>query len=133
MDFANFGSQPIIIGICKEFRVEWESVVFFGMNKNVGEGRGECCGVVWCGGVCLHAAQHIPIKGAYTARTHSVRSSLQNMAGEEVAHHVVGNDSGMYKAGIAGDDAPRPVPSDAKHMMVGVDQTDGQFWHFSIL
>ena len=43
------------------------------------------------------------------------RSSLQNMAGEELAHHVVGNDSGMYKAGFAGDDAPRAVPSDARH------------------
>ena len=37
------------------------------------------------------------------------------MAGEELAHHVVGNDSGMYKAGFAGDDAPRAVPSDARH------------------
>ena len=34
---------------------------------------------------------------AYTARALSVRSSLQNMAEEELAHHVVGNDSGMYK------------------------------------
>ena len=54
-------------------------------------------------------------QGAYTARTLSVRSSLQNMAGEELAHHVVGNDSGMYKAGLAGDDAPRAVPSDVRH------------------
>ena len=37
------------------------------------------------------------------------------MAEEEVAHHVVGNDSGMYKAGFADDDAPRAVPSDAGH------------------
>ena len=41
LDFANFASQPIIMEICKEFRVEWESVVFLGMNENVGEGRGE--------------------------------------------------------------------------------------------
>ena len=34
------------------------------------------------------------------------------MAEEEVAHHVVGNDSGTYKAGFAEDDAPRTVPSD---------------------
>ena len=63
--------------ICKEFRVEWESVVFFCMNENVGEERGEkeeraeewwwWCGVLWCGGVCLYAAQQISIKGVYTA------------------------------------------------------------------
>ena len=57
LDFANFASQPIIMEICKEFRVEWESVVFSGVNENVGEVRGE----------------------------------------EELAHHVVGNDSGMCK------------------------------------
>ena len=127
--------------ICKEFRVEWESVVFFGMNENVGEERGEkeeraeewwwrgegeeegvvgvvwwwCCVVLWCCGVCLCTAQQISIKGAYTARTLFVRSSLQNMAREEVAHHVVGDDSGMCKAGFAGDDASRAVPADAKH------------------
>ena len=116
---------------CKEFRVELESVVFFGMNENVGEVRGEkeeraegwwWWRLVWCGGcvvlccgVCLYAAQQISIKGAYTART---RSSLQNMAGEELAHHVVGNDTGMYKAGLAGDDAPRAVPSDARQIKV---------------
>ena len=72
--------------------------------------------MLWCGGVCLHAAQQISIKGACTARTLSVRSSLQNMAGEELAHHVVGNESGMYKAGVAGDDAPRAVASDARHV-----------------
>ena len=61
LDFANFASQPIIME-----RVEWESVVFFGMNENVGEGRGEkeeraegwwwwwSWGLVWCsGGVVL--------------------------------------------------------------------------------
>ena len=63
----------------------------------------------------MYAAQQISIKGAFTARNLSVRSSLQNMAGKEMAHHVVGNDSGMYKAGFAGDDAPRAVPSDASH------------------
>ena len=41
LDSANFASQPIIMEICKEFRVEWESVVFFGINENVGEERGE--------------------------------------------------------------------------------------------
>ena len=35
--------------------------------------------------------------------------------GEELAELVVGNDSGMYKAGSPGDDAPRAVPSDARH------------------
>ena len=74
--------------------------------------------MLWCGGVCLYAAQQSSIKGAYTARTLSVRSSLQNVAGEEFAHHVVGNDSGMYKAGFAGDDAPRAVRSDAKQIKV---------------
>ena len=47
---------------CKEFRVDWESVVFFGMNESVGEERGEkeeraegwwLWGLVWCGGVVL--------------------------------------------------------------------------------
>ena len=53
LDFANFASQPIIMEIWKEFRVEWESVVFFGMNENVGEEtnrRGLRCG--GGGGVC---------------------------------------------------------------------------------
>ena len=36
LDFANFASQPIIIEIC---RVEWESVVFFGMNEKCGRGE----------------------------------------------------------------------------------------------
>ena len=74
-------------------------------GENVGEGRGEkeeraegwwlwwglvwCCVVLWSGGVCLYTAQQNSVKGAYTARTLSVRSSLQNMAGEELAHHVV--------------------------------------------
>ena len=38
-----------------------------------------------------------------------------NMAEEEVAELVVGNNSGMRKAGFPGDDAPRAVPSDARH------------------
>ena len=109
-----FASQQTMMEICKKNRVEWESVVFFGMNEIVGEERGEkeeraegwwwrgergrrkvwlvWCGggvVLWCGGVCLCTAQQISIKGAYTARTLFVRSSLQNMAREEVAHHVV--------------------------------------------
>ena len=62
---------------CKEFRVEWESVVFFRMNENVGQVTEEkeerlrvvWWGLVWCGGVCLYASQQISIKGAYTART----------------------------------------------------------------
>ena len=29
LDFATFASQPITMEICKEFRVEWESVVSF--------------------------------------------------------------------------------------------------------
>ena len=41
LDFVNFSSQPMIMDTCKEFRVEWESVVFFGMNENVGQARGE--------------------------------------------------------------------------------------------
>ena len=96
LDFVNFASQPIIMEICKEFRVEWESVVFVGMSENVGEERGKkeeraegwwwwwgvvwcvvvcvvfvcvvwCGGVLWCGGVCLCSAQQISIKGVYTA------------------------------------------------------------------
>ena len=42
--------------------------------------------------------------GTCTAHTLSVRSFLQNMAEEEMAHHVVGNDSGTSNAGFAGDD-----------------------------
>ena len=42
----------------------------------------------------------------------SVRSSLQNMAGEELVHRVVVSDSGMYKA------APRAVHSDARQIKV---------------
>ena len=60
LDFVNLASRSIIMEICKEFRVEWESVVLFGMNENVGEERGEkeeraeewwWWGVVWCGSV----------------------------------------------------------------------------------
>ena len=62
----------------------------------------------WCVFVCNETNFYQGC--AYTARTLSVRSSRQDMAGEELAHQVVGNDSGMYKAGFAGDDAPRAVP-----------------------
>ena len=58
---------------------------------------------------CLYAAKQISIKSAYTARTLSVRSPLQNMAEEDLAHRVAGNDSGMYRAGFAGDDAHHTV------------------------
>ena len=45
---------------------------------------------------------------------------------------VVGNDSGMYKAGFAGDDAPRAVPSDVKHDgRYGPDER--KIWHYTIL
>ena len=37
------------------------------------------------------------------------------MAEEELAELVVGYDSGMYKAGFPGDDAPPAVPSDASN------------------
>ena len=64
--FTNFASQPMIMKICKEFRVEWESVVFFGMNEKKWE-RGEerkrrglksggcvvlCCVVLCCVVLC---------------------------------------------------------------------------------
>ena len=104
---------------CKEFRVEWESVVSFGMKENVGEERVEkeeraegggcgswcgvvvvlccvvccvlCCVVVWwcvcCATKFYQGCVHNPC---------SFRSSLQNVAGEQLAHHVVSNDSGKY-------------------------------------
>ena len=75
-----------------------------------------CCGMVVC--VCMLRNKFLS-RVRTQHRTLSVCSFLQIMAGEEVAHHVVGNDSGMYKAGFAGDEAPRAVPSDAKH--------DGQY------
>ena len=40
---------------------------------------------------------------------------MSEYGGEELAELVVGNDSGMYKSGFPGDDAPRAVPSDAGH------------------
>ena len=40
---------------------------------------------------------------------------LANMAGEELAELAVGNDSGMYKAGFPGDDAPRAEKSGIAH------------------
>ena len=68
---VNFASQPIIMETCKECRVEWESVVVFVMNENVGEERGEkeeraegrwwwgltclvvlCCAVLCCAVLC---------------------------------------------------------------------------------
>ena len=91
-----------------------------GVTENVRGDKEEravrCGGVVWwCVFVCFTTNLY---QGCVTARALSVRSSLQNMAGEELAHHVVGNDSGMYKAGFAGDDAPRAVPYDAKQINV---------------
>ena len=47
-----------------------------------------------------------------------------NMAEDELAELVDGNQCGMYKASFADDDAPRVVPSDAKH------QTEN--WHHTV-
>ena len=131
--------------------VKWESVVFFGMNENVGEETGEkeewtegwwSCGggvvvvwwwwcggvVVWCGGVvvvvvCWGGGGVCVLEccatNFYQGTVHSPYSFCSsipvNMAEEELAELVVGNDNGMYKAGSADDDAPRAVPSDARH------------------
>ena len=68
----------------------------------------------------MYDAQQISIKGAYTARTLSVRSSLQNMAEEELPELVVV--------------CARLVSPVTRHlelcfqmpgMMVGMDQMDG--------
>ena len=78
-----------------------------------------CCVVLWCGVVMMRCVVLCCVcmlrKGGHTARTLSVCSFLQTWHGEELAELVVGNDSGMYKAGFAGDDAPRAVPSDVRH------------------
>ena len=56
------------------------------------------------------------VKGACTDSPYSFRPFIPvNMAGEEVAELVVGNDSGMCKAGFLGDDAARAEPSDGRH------------------
>ena len=47
---------------------------------------------------------------------YSLCSSIPvNMAEEELAELVAGSGSGMCKAGFADDDAPRAVPSNARH------------------
>ena len=60
-----------------------------------------CQSIVYVDFVCLYGAQQITIKGTCIAHTLSVRSFLQNMAEEELTHHVVGNDSGTCNAGFA--------------------------------
>ena len=65
--------------------------------------------------LCVYVAQQITIKGTGTAHILSVRSLLQNMAEEDLAHHVVGNDSGMCKAGFPGDDAARACSVSVGH------------------
>ena len=35
LGFANIASQPIIMETCKEFSVEWEDCVFFGMHRRM--------------------------------------------------------------------------------------------------
>ena len=53
-------------GVCKEFRVEWESVVFLGMNEKCGRGeerkrrglRGGGVVVWWCVFVCCATSFH---------------------------------------------------------------------------
>ena len=60
-------------------------------RKRGGGGGGVvvCCVVLWCGGVCVCMLRlQISIKGMYTARALPVRSSLQNMDGEELAHYI---------------------------------------------
>ena len=64
---------------------------------------GVWCGVVWCGVVCCGVLWCVVWWCVFVC------------CGEELAEIVVGNDSGMCKAGFAGDDAPRAVPSDARH------------------
>ena len=54
------------------------------------------------------------ISDMYTVHTLLVRSFLQNMAEDEVAKFVVGHDSGMCKAALAGDDAPRGCSVNSK-------------------
>ena len=53
------------------------------------------------------------------------------MSEEELAELVVGDDSGIYKAGFLRDDAPRAVPSDARHD--GWFGPEGQKnWHYTL-
>ena len=54
-------------------------------------------------------SQQITIKGAFSAHTLFCPFILANMAEEEVAKLVVGNDGGVCKAGFPVDDAPRAV------------------------
>ena len=62
--------------------------------------------------VCvLEASQQISIKGSYTARTLFVRASLAKHGRRRIARAR----RGVCKAGFACDDAPRAVPSDARH------------------
>ena len=69
--------------------------------------------------VCLDFVLVCCAASLYQGSVHSPYSFclfiLANLAGEELAELVVGNDSGMYKAGFLGDEAPRAVPSDARH------------------
>ena len=62
--------------------------------------------VVWCGGVVLWCGVVVCVsvlRNKFLSRVRTlpvlsfVRSSLQNLDEEELAHHVVGNDSAMYK------------------------------------
>ena len=87
-----------------------------------------CCCVLLCGGVfCM-----LRNKFLSTARAQPVLflfvHPCKNMAGEELAHHVVGNDSGMYMALMVPMHLALclQMPS-----MVGMDQMDGKIWHYT--
>ena len=74
-----------------------------------------CQSIVCVGLVCLCDAQASYFQGSVHSPCSFCLFIPANMAGEELAKLVVGDDSGMYKAGFPGDDAPRAVPSDARH------------------
>ena len=71
--------------------------------------------VLWSHGKTLRLLRNKSLSRERKQLTFSLSFIRANMAKEEVTRCVVGNDSGMHEAGFPGDDAPRVVPSDARH------------------
>ena len=105
-------SGPIFANVAFGVSSYW--LVFINLCETC-ENVGEESGVVLVSGgfeTCL--AHRVPLSLGHSGAL-AVCSFLQTWHGEELAELVVGNNSGMYKAGFAGDDAPRAVPSDVRH------------------
>ena len=91
------------------------------------------CGAVWCGGGVVWCVGVVFVRCAtnfFQRSPYSFRLFIPANIAWRRTGRVVGNDSGMYKAGFPGDDASRGVPSDARHD--GWYGPEGRkIWHYT--